>query len=422
MITALALGMLLAAGPTPGPPDGRELLDVVSGARRALAGLQGLWGIDGRDVQWIFASAEGSWATRREDRREVLVPVALPPGTLRANTAVELEGRRWAMVVLPLPGDGLERVRLLVHEATHTFQPERLPRPGPTEPGDGGDLLEGPQARTWLFLELRALAAALEARGAARAEAASDALVFRARRDALAHPAERARLDALDLAEGLPEYTGWKLSRTPIAVLTARLRAAPDRPAGWVRWVAYDTGPAYALLLDALGARWRAAARGGARLPDLLALSVGAAGADADARGERYGKEAIAAAEASREAARARRLADLRARFVEGLVLRILPGALQLSFDPGRQTPLGEDGTVMGGLRWASTDGAVLEAPDGALVSPAWDFVQVPLGEVSLEDGPLPEARTLEGPGWRLTLPAGWRVAREGSRVRIRPP
>jgi hypothetical protein len=103
-------------------------------------------------------------------------------------------------------------------------------------------------------------------------------------------------------------------------------------------------------------------------------------------------------------------------------VLRLIPGALQVTFDPNGQTPLGNDGTVMMNFRWAGAESAELVAPAGALVSPTWSWIQVPLGAVAPEPGELAEAIVLAGDGWRLTLPRGWQVRRVGTRVEARPP
>ena len=117
-----------------------------------------------------------------------------------------------------------------------------------------------------------------------------------------------------------------------------------------------------------------------------------------------------------------RRLDSLRTRFVTGPVLRLIPGALQVTFDPNGQSPIGNDGTVMMNFRWAGAARAELVAPAGALVAPTWSWIQVPLGEAVLEEGTVSELRVVEGDGWRLTLPAGWRIVRTGNRVEVRPP
>jgi hypothetical protein len=456
---AAAVAVHVAAGPLAAQapsPDTTGLIRSVSLAREALRGLPGLWEIDGSRVEWILTDGRTHFATGRGvgggasgadasaggAAAERLTPIALPAGTTIANTAVEVQGRRWAMVVLPLGRTDLARTRLLVHEAMHTFQPERLPRPARTEAGEGGDFLDGEQGRLWLFLELRAIAAALTSSGEALRDAARDAILFRAQRHALAHPTERARLDALDLAEGIPEYTGWRLAGASDSLLAARLRAADTMRVSWVRGVGYWTGPAYGFLLDRLGASgWRAEQQRGERLPVLLARAVGsgrsaAAAAESsdataddpsytalvEARAASYGGVELARVEHARAVANARRLDSLRTRFVAGPVLRVIPASLRISFDPNGQTPLAGDGTVMLNFRWAAEDGAELVAAGGALVSPDWSWVQVPLGAVEVTERNIESPRTITGDGWRLTLPAGWRVQRVDGRVELRPP
>ncbi len=407
------------------PADTVGLVRTVALAREGLASLPSLWNLDARDVDWIFARGDGTaWTTTRRSGRDSLVAITLPAGTTIANTAVTLEERRWAMVVLPLGGPEESRVRLLIHEAMHTQQPDHLPQPGGTEPGEGGDLLDGAEGRIWLFLELRALAAAITTTGDAQRAAARDALLFRARRDSLALPSERTRLDALDLAEGIPEYTAWRLAGSSAESLASRLMHASDRNVSWVRAVGYDTGPAYGFLLDQLaGSAWRDAHRQGARLPAILATVLGATPVTSriDARAEIHGGVPLRHTELARVAARDRRIDSLRTRYVRGPVLRLVPAALQISFDPNGQFPLGADGTVMTNFRWTGTDGAELVARPGALVAANWSYVQVALGSTVLEPGTLAERREIVGDGWTLALPAGWVITRVGTRVEVRP-
>lgn len=428
MRRALAL-LILSAGTalplTAQAPDTTGLLRAVGRAREALVALPDLWRITADSVDWLFVHASGDVVTERRGRRDRLVPVTLPTGAPRANMAFELDGRRVAMIMLPLGGTDEARTRLLVHEAMHTFQPEWLPHPGGTEPMEGGDFLDGPEGRTWLFLELRAITAALRATGDARRDAARDALLFRARRDSLAGDTERTRLDALELAEGIPEYTGWRLVHPDAEALAARLDSAAGRNVSWVRAIGYWTGPAYGFLLDALaGATWHRAWQDGERLPAILSKVLGSTpvARDLDARARHHGGDVLRRAEVARETARRRRLDSLQTRFVAAPALRVRPTALRVSFDPNGQFPLAGAGTVMTNFRWTSDDGAELVAPAGALVAPDWSWFQVPLGTVRLESGALAAPVTIEGDGWRLVLPAGWRVVRSGSRTEVLPP
>ncbi len=395
----------------------------VSRARLAMRGLRSLWHTDTATIDWLFVSKSGALRTRGA---RAIESVSLPAGAPRANMSYTMGSERLAMIVLPLGADTDANARLLVHEAMHTLQPRLLPNPGNTEPMTGGDFLDRADGRTWLFLELRALARALTSQGLKRTAAAHDALAYRAHRDQLATPAERARLDALDLAEGIPEYSGWRLVNTPPAQLAGELANARSRNVSWVRAVGYSTGPAYGYLLDAIGAPgWRERWQRGARLPDLLRDAVGADRSSATvAERATHDDEGstIIADEQARDAERARTLDSLRTRYVRPAVLRVIPASMQVTFDPNGQVPLENEGTVMRNFRWASADGAELSAPDGALVNPSWTYVQVPLGNASIAEGVVSAPITVSGDGWRLTLPRGWVVKRVGLVTEVRAP
>ena len=106
-------------------------------------------------------------------------------------------------------------------------------------------------ATTCPQLEWRALAQALRATDdAPRRCAAADALAFRAARRA-AYPGSAAGEDALELHEGLAEYTGVVVGRPGDRTGAALhdLGAHVEDPS-FVRSFAYATGPAYELLLD----------------------------------------------------------------------------------------------------------------------------------------------------------------------------
>ena len=174
----------------------------------------------------------------------------LPADAIVANTAVDWSGTRWTQLLWPLPQDASRRSTLLAHEMFHRLQPA-LPIIAPTEGGNEHlDTLEG---RYWLQLEWRALADALAATDAvAQHTAMMDALAFRAERH---HQFPAAAQDeaALELNEGLAEYTGVVVGNpspaTRVQAALHDLRAhVADR--SFVRSFAYATGPAYGLLLD----------------------------------------------------------------------------------------------------------------------------------------------------------------------------
>lgn len=95
--------------------------------------------------------------------------------------------------------------------------------------------------RTLMRMEWRALAVALRARKADRRRAIRDALSFRAWRRQLA-PDAAASENALELTEGMAEYTGKRLSGVSAAAVAAALSRAEHEPS-FVRTSAYASGP-----------------------------------------------------------------------------------------------------------------------------------------------------------------------------------
>lgn len=132
----------------------------------------------------------------------------LPEAINIANTAVDWAGKKWTMIRLPLPEAEDRRAVLMGHEMWHRIQGDL----GLAASGAGNDHLDTRDGRFWLQLEWRALAAALQATGAARTDAERDAVLFRTRRREIFPDAGRKECD-LELNEGLAEYTGVKLSR-----------------------------------------------------------------------------------------------------------------------------------------------------------------------------------------------------------------
>ena len=449
----------LAAQPAADSAAAARFARVAAAAQAAFARDGGrLWGARLDTIAWLGVHRGRAYATA--DPRQagfahdgLLWSGALPAAVNPANTSLDWGGRRWAMVLLPLPADSAAAVRLLLHEASHAAQPAVLPTPRYMEGGAGAELLDRPDGRVWLQLEWRALARAVEtALGhdvdtAAAARDAADALLFRARRYLDADAGERTRQRALDLVEGLPEYTAWRLGTGREAAPRFAATILRDAPAiaSFERGFPYFTGPAYAFLLD-----WRAGDAWRSRLaatPDLQRLllatlpdaprAIGvalegdppapAAAAElrrlADDAARRYGGDSLRAAEQHRWTTREGERADRRRRFVEGPTLRIRqPGGLRVTFDQNGQVSLGAAGSVMANLVWKGPDGAELRAPAGALVAADWQELRVPLGDARLEPGPLTTRTQLRGDGWTAVLPAGWTVRTDGASRVVEPP
>lgn len=460
----LMLGMMMLASAFAVPsasaqqsvlPDSAVIAfhDATLRAGRALARDAGrLWGARLDTVPWLGVSGrtmlltadpDTDGYTRTHDIWEGPLPATITP----SNTSVAWARRRWAMVLLPVYGDTLGAERLLIHEAMHVLQPSLLPAPSFDETGAGAALLDEASGRTWLRLELKALATALRSSGASRDSAAYDALLFRSARYMIASPDEVTRERALDVKEGIPEYTGWKLSGSPRSEFLASVDSAPANFPSLVRSFEYFTGPAYAMLLDDYtDGRWRASLVARVDLQSMLvdaitahefaeesllkrALAATAAPRAsrplarlAHSRAEIYGAPAILAEENLRWATRQRQLAEYRAKFVEGRVIMLRPGSLNISFDPRGQASLGVSGTVMANLAWKSADGSSLTAPGGALVNQSWTELRVPLGDSRLAVGRVMSATTIHGDGWTLVLEPGWNVSASGASIVVSPP
>lgn len=330
----------------------------------------------------------------------------LPPDALVANTAVDWSGTRWTQLLWPLPQDDARRRTLLAHEMFHRLQPA-LPIARPAE--GGNDHLDTLGGRYLLQLEWRALAAALLANDDdARRIAVSDALAFRAERHRR-FPAAAKEEAALELNEGLAEYTGVRVGNpTPAARIEAALhdlRAHID-DRSFVRSFAYATGPAYGLLLDQAAPRWRSALGQHARdLGTLLAQASRIEPALDEpamrAAANRYDGAALHRAETLRAQHRQAQIERNHARFVSGPVLRLDLRRMRIRFDPNSVQPLPGSGAVYPTLR-LTDDWGTLQVTDGALMQSDWKavFVQAPAAV-----GPL-----LQGDGWSLQLAPGWSV------------
>ena len=332
----------------------------------------------------------------------------LPASENIANTATPWSGTFWTQIGWPLPSDPRARGILIAHELFHRIAPKLgLPI---LHQGDNHhlDTLEG---RYLLQLEWRALAAALSAPdAAARKRAVEDALIFRAERYRL-FPTAQADEEALELNEGLAEYTGVRLGLSDPAL---RIKAAigefkaHGHDDTFVRSFAYATGPAYGLLLDRYSPDWRVKIRTEPRLDVLLARAAGIrlprdVHEAAEARALAYDGPSLHAAEVRRDAARQEVLAAYRKKFVQGPTVHVPLVHMNIQFDPRNLQPLDELGTIYPNAR-VTDDWGVLEAKNGALLSRKWDAVTL-AGPATVS------GNKLTGDGWTLELKPGWSAA-----------
>ena len=323
-----------------------------------------------------------------------------------SDSPTEWSGTRWTMLVWQLvPDDRLTREKQFAHEMFHRIQPA-LHLSAPDKLNLHLDTLEG---RVWLQLEWRALAAALieHEQSPAQSQAVEDALAFRDHRHKL-FPGSAENERSLEIAEGVPEYTGLALA-APDAD-SARWYAAaqlmsPDMKMSFVRSFAYISGPAYGLLLDQRLPGWRKKLTADSDLSVLLASTVkgSATAADSQARAALYGASAIRVAETDRAAQVEATKARYRKLLVDGPTL-ILPASqgFHMTFNPSQVVSLEGIGAVYPTFH-ASSAWGTLNVTDGALLPT--DFSHVTVAAPAKTSG-----SHLEGPGWTLDLANGWHI------------
>jgi len=383
-----------------------------------------LWGVPLYGPMFFVDPATRYMVANEPDSAGLLTPRdglfvgTLPPEESPANTAIRWSGKRWTMIMWPLPSDGYRRRQLGFHELFHRVQPDlRLEGADPASAHLGTR-----DGRLWTRLEWRALAEALIRRGDERAAAIQDALLFRARRRAL-FPAAAADERALEMNEGLSEYTGFRMSGLPGWVLADRAAVAlmdRERQESLSRSFAYASGPAYGVLLDERGVSWRPRVTPRTDLGDLLREAYrirlpDVTEADLVRRAARYDGGRVMTQETALAERMAAQEARLRALLIDGPTVTVpVASRFSYSFDPNGATPLAGVGTSY----------------ESARVTDEWGILTVQSGGVLMvREGPgivravVPAPRDAASPplsseGWRLELADGWvlrRAARAGS-------
>jgi hypothetical protein len=330
----------------------------------------------------------------------------VPSGIPLSNTSLTWVGVPWAFVRLPLPDDRLSRVQLLLHESFHRIE-DSLHL-------EGGDPLlphlDERDGRFWLRMELRAMSAALSATGDSARRATKDALLFRARRQAI-YPGTDTLEDAVERHEGMAEYTGMvlalRLTGSPVSTSARSFREFESRPS-FVRSLGYGTGPGLGLLLDRYAAGWRGRVAGQSPA-GILGAAVGfhpsaKLAEEADHQSTRYGGREVATEEEAREQDRRTRLAAYRTRLIDGPVMVLRQNRLSRSFNPNTLVAFGGDGTVYPTGTFSAEWGALEVNEGGALVANDFQLLRVALPADTA-------ARPIQGSGWTLDLAKGWRLA-----------
>ena len=421
---ALLLGLATAseAAAQSGPIDQGRAAQYFEEAKRVSDGDAGkLWGLALYGPMFFVDPATNEVVANQADAEGRLARHGdvwtgkLPPEMGAANTAIQWAGVHWTMLIWPLPDDRRERDRLLMHECFHRVQAQ-LGLPAGDAVNSQLDTREG---RIWLQLEWRALERALADfdDSARRNRALADALMFRAWRRSL-FPGSAKNEDALEMNEGLAEYTGQRLANPTPGELRASaiiiLHEAEGRRS-YARSFAYTSGPAYGALLDSAPGSHGTWRKGLTPESDFGALARRAYGVLPGTPTERavleaaraYDGDELIARETERDKRQQAVLASARARFVDGPVL-IFPAVMGLnySFDPNNVISLDDSLTLYTPLK-VSDGWGVLECQKGAVLVRE-------NGKIVRAQAPAPadpSARPVRLDGCTLDLHAGWTLA-----------
>ena len=374
-----------------------------------------MWGVPLYGPIMFVDPRTGNVVANQADLQHKLVPQdgvfvgTLPREINPANTATDWAGVHWTMVMWPVSELRQPRERLLLHECFHRIQ-EKLGLPARDAVNAHLDTLNG---RIWIQMEWRALERALRQTGPARKAAIADALLFRAYRRSL-FPDSANDENALEVNEGLSEYTGVKLSSADLAEMVVRadliLRQARNNPT-FARSFAYVSGPAYGALLDLSGRPWRVGLNPSADLGVLLqqryGIIVRASEAAARVALSRYEGEEIVTIETQQDQRRKQQIAGARKKFLDAPVLILSLGAdVNYSYDPNNVFGIDASNTVYPTMRLVDAWG-VLTVSNGAWLE------RDATGHMVRARVPAPSdlsARPLTGEGWTLELANGWEV------------
>jgi hypothetical protein len=345
----------------------------------------------------------------------------LPDNQYVANTSFPWGGRTWTMVALPLPRDRFARTDLVMHEVFHREQ-EAL---GLRQPDALNNQLDMRPGRTWLRLEYRALASALDAlpsQNSARHHVES-ALIFRAQRRSL-YPGSDSLEATLEIQEGLPEYTGQRLAMQLTGEGTIKVakyvRDYESTPT-FVRAFAYGTGPAIGVLLDSFAPSWRNAVLTNRDIGTLLAQAIRFQrprnlAATALVRAKEYGWDEIDRSEAARDSARAPQMREYRARLAEGptLTLRQSKDSLSWSYDPTELIGFDLTSTIYPSGNFSAPWGKLSVEHGGVLVRN--DFSAITVGAPASS---VTGSNKITGDGWSLELALGWSIRATGNKYEV---
>jgi len=319
-----------------------------------------------------------------------------------ANTTFDWNGQQWTMVVWPLSDNIYERNQLLFHECFHSAQIKLDINLINTE----NPHLDKKDGRVWLQLEWLALLDALNKTD--NKESIQDALIFRNYRRSI-FPDSDSTENALELLEGIPEYTGIKLSGRDsmetlkyfsVMVETARSRFS------FFRTFPYTSGPLYCFLIERKDQAWRQNIHDIDDLGDYLknVYSIPIPSdllSEAKNRAKKYGGEELIQQETKREKEIIDKKSSIIATFIDGPILILPIKKPNMEFSPLNMMAIDDKGTYYETFRLVDIWG-ILEVEEGTFIPKDWSAIHVVAGNIQTD------VISIKGKGWVLNLKDGW--------------
>ena len=361
----------------------------------------------------LVNQSDRSLIANEDDNKGILVKNeevytgTLPNEIIIANTAFDWNGKRWTMVIMPLPKDYNERLNLLTHELFHRIQPE-IGFAGLFE--NQNNHLDEKNGRIYLKLELEALKKAVSSNsGDERLKHIHNSLMFRCYRYLL-FPDSKDSENTLELNEGLAEYTGSILSdRTDNELTEHYIQAINDfyKTQTFVRSFAYVTIPVYGYLMNLQDPGWNKKITINTNLTDFI-LEFFNTTIPEDLRDivkkieMNYNYDNITIFETKRDNERLKLITEYEIKFLKNPTLSIQFENMKIGFNPSNIMPLKDLGTVYPNLRITDNWG-ILTVENGALLSSNWDKVTVS-EPTKISD------EIIKGDGWKLELNNDWEL------------
>lgn len=333
------------------------------------------------------------------------------PGKINiANTAIDWNGKKWAMIMLPLSQNKHNRINLLAHESFHRIQPSL----GFTSKNSDNNHLDQKEGRIYLRLELEALKKAIQSRSEKeKHEHLTNALTFRKYRHQLYENSDSSE-NQLELNEGLAEFTGVIISNRNKAEVSAFFQNEINeffKSPTFVRSFAYYTIPVYGYLLYDKDKNWNKAISVSTDLTDYFIkafnisiprdLKKAVQVVSAVYNGKKIQKE-----EAEREERTKKLIAEYKLKLITQPHFEIKFEKMNISFDPRNIVPVEDKGTVYPNIRVTDRWGILTVDKGAALMSPNWD-------KISISNPVKTEGKKISGEGWILELTDGYTVGKD---------